>query len=110
MLFRSSKAFLKLCPITNIFSADENSKILEEPMAVTIGQSLFLEKFFPKRLKWDSKLYNHPWISAFSKSIYPIIKADFDTGKPFSVETGKKLGFVCDEFIKASRILSGSSK
>ncbi|MDO9183062.1 MAG: hypothetical protein Q7U04_11670, partial [Bacteriovorax sp.] len=98
-----SKTFLEACPnIKEKFIGLYRGRVLEEPMAVTIGQIIFLKKFFPKRLKWDSKLYNNPWISEFAKLIYPVIESELDQNNIFSVETGKKLGFLCNEFFQAS--------
>lgn len=78
---------------------------LEEPMAVTIGQIQFLKEFFPDRLNWESRLYNNPWISFFAKAINPIIEKDWKDKKIFTVETGKKLGLICNESFRASRFV-----
>lgn len=102
-----SKIFLDACPSVNNKSlAIYGGRILEEPMAVTIGQILFLKKFFPERLKWNSQLYNNPWISSFAKLINPIIEKELDQKLYFSVETGKKLGFLCNELFSAANFMN----
>jgi hypothetical protein len=98
-----SKAFLSQCPIEGKFPT---MKILEEPMAVAIGQALFLETFQPSKLRWDSKLYNYPWISAFAKIIYPVVKSEITNRKKFSIQTAEKLGFLCNELLETAKILN----
>ena len=100
-----SKAFLSLCPIENKFAKYQKGKILEEPLAVAIGQILFLKEFSPTTLKWDSKLYNNPWISAFGKNIYPLIESEIAQKKRFTESTGRKLGFLCNEMVQAMELL-----
>lgn len=97
-----SKVFLELCPIEAKFPQGHKTRLLEEPMAVAVGQTLFLKTFFPERVKWNSKFYNNHWISTFSKLIYPVIENEFKQGSRFSTETGKKLGFLCNELVQAS--------
>jgi hypothetical protein len=92
-----SNAFLDLCPMKDKFPKLFGGNLLEEPMAVVVGQILFLKRFFPDRLKWDSKLYNDPWVSSFAKLIYPVVENEIERKQIFSVETGKKLGFLCKE-------------
>lgn len=100
-----SKAFLSLCPVENKFGKYQKGKILEEPLAVAIGQILFLKEFYPDKLKWDSKLYNNPWISAFGKNISPLIESELAKKKRFTESTGRKLGFLCSELLQASELL-----
>ncbi|MES2801348.1 MAG: hypothetical protein V4654_02550 [Bdellovibrionota bacterium] len=100
-----SKVFLKYCPIENKFGKYKNTKALEEPMAVVIGQILFLKEFFPNRVRIDTKLYNDPWVSSFSKIIYPTIENDFKNNKKFSENTGEALGRLCEESFKAAKII-----
>jgi hypothetical protein len=97
-----SKTLLEKCPIEGKI---QTGKILEEPMAVVFGQIMFLETFKPKQLTWESKLYNNPWISSFAKLIYPVIKAEFQTAKNFSVKTAEKVGFLCNELLQTSDLL-----
>jgi hypothetical protein len=92
---------LNLCPLKEKFPPHFKTKLLEEPMAVVVGQVLFLKKFFPARIKWDAKLYGDPWVSSFAKIIYPVIENDFKEHRVFSVETGKSLGFLCGEIVRA---------
>jgi hypothetical protein len=106
-----SKIFLEACPsLTEKFVGTNRGRILEEPMAVAIGQIQFLKETSPSRLKWDSKLYNNPWINVFAKLIHPVVEDDLTKKRQFSVETGKKLGFLCNEFFQASTLMSESQK
>ncbi len=105
-----SKILLDGCPIGDVFPKGQQTKIIEEPMAVAIGQILFLKTFFPERLHWDSKLYNNLWISTFSKNIYPVIEEEFRNKEGFSVKTAKKLAFLCNELVQTSAILNIGKK
>lgn len=101
-----SKMLLASCAIDQHFPKGKKNRILEEPMAVVLGQILFLEKFFPERLKLDSTLYRDRWVSDFAIKIYPTIKAEFESGKRFSVETIKKLVPLCNEQLKIADYLN----
>jgi hypothetical protein len=106
-----SKIFLDACPsLTEKFIGTYRGRIMEEPMAVAIGQIQFLKEFSSSRLKWESKLYNNPWISIFAKLIHPVVEDELAKKRQFSVETGKKLGFLCNEFFQASAFMSESQK
>ncbi len=106
-----SNAFLKSCPSVNDKIVGQyRGRILEEPLAVAIGQIEFLKEFFPERLKLDSKLYNNPWISSFAKLVHPIVKDELMKNLNFSEETGKKLGFLCNEFFQASSFMESAQK
>lgn len=106
-----STAFLDMCPgIREKFIGVYRSRILEEPLAVAIGQIIFLREFYPDRLRWDSKLYNNPWISGFAKLIFPIIENELDQKLYFSTDTGKKMGFLCNEFFEANKLMNEMKK
>lgn len=97
-----SREFLKLCPIE---ARIPKGQILEEPLAVAVGQIYFLESFHPSDLHWESKMYNNPWISSFAKVIYPAIKAEILANGQFSSETGKILGKLCAEYLASAKLL-----
>jgi len=101
---------LDACPIDGKFPKEQKGKILEEPMAVAVGQVLFLKEFFPKRLRWDSKLYNNYWISSFAKLIYPVVEDDFAQKAFFSTKTAAKIGFLCNELLQTSGLLEQAKK
>lgn len=106
-----SNVFLEVCPgIRDKFLGSCRIRVLEEPLAVVLGQILFLKEFFPTRLRWDFKLYNNPWISEFAKLISPVIEQELNQKLKFSVETGKKMGFLCNEFFEASKLMNESKK
>lgn len=100
-----SKVVLDACLIDEKFPKRQKGKIMEEPMAVAVGQILFLKEFFPERLRWDSKLYNNYWISSFAKLIYPVIEDDFTRKEIFSTKTASKIGFLCNELLQTSKLL-----
>ena len=102
-----SKAFLKECPIETRLP---RGHILEEPLAVAIGQIYFLSKFHPKSLKWESRLYSKPWISSYSKAIYPVVRSEIENGMRFSEETATKLGKLCAEYLGAAEALKSPVK
>lgn len=106
-----SEAFLKSCSQVNDKDFGRyNGRILEEPLAVAIGQIIFLKEYYPERLKFDSKLYNNPWISSFAKLIHPIIEQDLNDGIRFSEVTARKFGFVCDELFQATSFMENAPK
>lgn len=105
-----SKVVLDACPIDGKFPKGQKGKMLEEPMAVALGQVLFLKEFFPKRLRWDSKLYNNYWISSFAKLIYPVVEDDFVQKAVFSTKAAAKIGFLCHELTQTSSFLEKAVK
>lgn len=89
-----TKIFLEECP-----SAINESKgtILEEPLAVALGQMLFLKKFFPKKYTAETNWYNNAWINKFSIAIFPTIEEAMAKKQPLNEELVKKLGKICQK-------------
>ncbi len=102
-----SKKFLENCPVE---ARMPRGHILEEPLAVAIGQIYFLSLFHPGSIRWESKLYSKPWISSFAKVIYPLIKEEIESGKKFSADTAAGLGKLCNEYLGAAETLKTAVK
>lgn len=104
---RHSNDFLKICPINGRLPVGQ---ILEEVLAVAIGQIYFLNRFDPKSLVWESKLYSKPWVSSFAKIVYPVLRDEIESGKIFTSETAVKLGKLCAEYLAAMDSLKMEAK
>ena len=92
--------FLDEC---NIAGKIKKSKILEEPLAVAIGQIEFLIRFDSKRLKIEKSLYSDPWISLFGKMIHPVISSFFKEKKNINQDFVKAAAGLCREVIETSK-------
>ena len=76
-----TKEFVTLCDTKG---AIKKLTLLEEPLAVVIGQALFLQTFQPKNYNYDSNWYNEKWVNLFSKLIYQDVKDEFNAGRTIS--------------------------
>jgi hypothetical protein len=102
---RLTKQLLQKC---DQVSTLKKLTILEEPLAVAIGQMLFLERVNPSKLHYEESLYSSPWISAFAKLIFPVTKAQIESGKTINDDYIEKIGAQCVEMVRASAILNTS--
>lgn len=93
-----SNAFQKECELKDSAFIGKHKRALEEPLAVAIGQILFLSEYAPNKLDLSKKLHNNPWADGFSRLAYPIVKSEMDSGARFSEETGKKMGRLCKTY------------
>jgi len=92
-----TKKFLDICPV---YPKLKKGWILEEPLAVVLGQFLFLAEFSPKELNFDQSAYNNQWIDAYAKKIYETVKASFAGGKTITDDDLiLKLGKLCLELM-----------
>lgn len=73
--------------------------ILEEPLAVALGQSLFNQQFEPSRYKYGSVWYTEKWTNMFSKLIYPTVKEEFESGRTLTDGFITKAAKHCNEFM-----------
>ena len=78
-------------------------KILEEPLAVAIGQIELLKRVDPKRLNFQKSLYNDPWISLFGKVIHPIVSNFFKEKKNINQDFIKAAAGLCREVFETSK-------
>lgn len=73
--------------------------VLEEPLAVAFGQSLFLQQFDPTRYNYGSNWYSEKWTNLFSKLIYPTVKEEFEAGRTITDGLVQKAGKHCKEVL-----------
>jgi hypothetical protein len=52
-------------------------RILDEPLAVAIGQMMFLERFDPERYRKEKNWYRGPWVADFAQALFPLLKDAF---------------------------------
>ena len=55
-------------------------RILEEPLAVAIGQMLFLESFHSERINPHARWYRNEWVNTAAPAAFPIVKNAFANG------------------------------
>ncbi|MFZ3229030.1 MAG: hypothetical protein WA160_02405 [Pseudobdellovibrio sp.] len=96
-----TKEFLKACPVQYRM---KKLKVLEEPLAVAIGQLLYLKRVEPKRLDLSAKAYNDPWISAYGKMLFPVVD-EYMKNKRGIVDFVKPATAICNELVKMSEKL-----
>lgn len=87
--------FLSKCSIQGKM---KRYKILEEPLAVAIGQMYFLEKTDPEKYQQELKSdswYRNKWINEFSKLIYPSVKMYLEQRKPIDMFLINQLADIC---------------
>lgn len=97
-----TKEFLKTCPIQDKM---KKLKILEEPLAVAIGQLLYLKRVEPKRLDLSAKAYIDPWISVYGKMLFPIVDEYMKNKKTIDQDFVKPATATCNELVKMSERL-----
>jgi hypothetical protein len=56
-------------------------RVLEEPLAVSIGQMLFLERFKPDEFKATRRWYRNSWVNEFAPHVFPEVKEAFRNKK-----------------------------
>lgn len=76
-----------------------------QKVAVTIGQILFMEKFYPKKLKYDESLYNNPWISTFGRLITPVVRASLAEKKTMDENVTSSFAQICSELIATAKLI-----
>ena len=67
-----TREFLRICPNAARLNKGE---ILEEPLAVALGQMLYLDTFYPVRFAQTKKWYARKWINHFAQVIFPTVKS-----------------------------------
>ncbi|MGK5087556.1 hypothetical protein WDW86_08355 [Bdellovibrionota bacterium FG-2] len=91
-----TKAFLNKCPIQDKM---KQGKILEEPLAVAIGQIYYMRRFEPKNFRYSSSLYNDPWISLFGRVLYPLVEEVFNRERPIDNDFVLSASKLCNEVV-----------
>lgn len=89
-----TEAFLKICDIR---FKEDSEKILEEPLAVAIGQMLFLKRFDPKLYTEEKNWYEDPWINRFSQAIFPLVEQAFAKNQLLDVDLIEKAAGACKQ-------------
>lgn len=92
---RLTKKFYSKCSFD--YKKYKKYYILEEPLAVILGQMYYQEMFQPKRFKFEAKWYNNKLIDSLSKLYYPVVKKHFVEGKVIDSSLIEKLGKNCAE-------------
>jgi hypothetical protein len=74
-------------------SSERRSNMLEEPLAVAIGQMLFLKSFDPKRFSKEGNWYRNPWVNQYAQALFPLVDKTFAKSgrldRAFIQEAGK---------------------
>lgn len=95
-----TKAFLSICQPP---SGVKKGKILEEPLAVAIGQMLFLDKFDRTKFEREKNWYRDDWVNQFAPSIFPFIRAEFKEGKTIADGFIDSAARACKEQLSAKK-------
>lgn len=98
-----TRRFLEICPVKDRL---KRYAILEEPLAVALGQIAFLDEFQSENLHFEQSFYNNPWISAFGKMIYPVLKSELQNGRSISQGFIEKAANQCKELVRAAELLN----
>lgn len=69
--------------------------LLEEPLAVAIGQMLILKRSDPSRFTRENDWYQNAWVNRFAPAIFPEIEEAFSIGQNLDVALAQKLGDIC---------------
>lgn len=78
-----TKAFFKAYPLTPSLP---KYHLIEEPLAVAIGQMLYLSLFDPEKFLWNEKKekdgwYMNEWINEAGREIFPLVKHAYEKKK-----------------------------
>ena len=84
--------FLALCPVQ---AKLKKRVILEEPLAVGLGQMIYLDRFDRARFDGITEWYNEPEIDQLAKTYFPILKQHFSSDKALTSDLATKLGDAC---------------
>ena len=87
-----TQAFLDECKID---LKEKKNNIWEEPMAVAIGQMLFLKRFNPDRFKKETNWYRNAWVNKFSQAVFPLVEKAFAKNKILDVDFARAAGRAC---------------
>lgn len=61
---------------------DISPKVLYEPLAVALGQILFMKRFFPNSFELENDdWYANPWINSFAQELFPLVESYMKSGK-----------------------------
>src|SRR5690606_8312150 len=60
----------------------ENPLLVEEPLAVTVGQMYYLQTLIPEQFDFFEEFYNNPWVNVISKLAYPMVWHYLSNSKP----------------------------
>jgi|GEM_PF-2545324 len=86
-----TEAFLDECYPGSI----RKSRILEEPLAVAVGQMIYLKRFFPKRFESEKNWYADPWVDRFARGLFPLVEEYFSAHRELDVGFAKRAGEIC---------------
>ena len=75
-------------------------QILEEPLAVAIGQLLFKKNTLQKDFGYSSNLYNDPWINTFSRLVFPVLEEELYSNRDITKGFIEKSGKVCRDLFE----------
>ncbi|MBI3547776.1 MAG: hypothetical protein HY078_01865 [Elusimicrobia bacterium] len=92
---RLARAFLDGFPPECNIGAVPRTVLLEEPLAVTIGQMLFWKRFHPDRFASETNWYNEPWVNRFSPAMFPVIERAFAEGRVLDEELLREAAARC---------------
>jgi hypothetical protein len=97
-----SQAYLSVCPIAR----DSNYlAFLEEPLAVTIGNTAYAESVLHKPLDFGEDWYFDPRSDLLAKLIWPKILEDWHADRPLGRETVELMGSFCSRIREAARAM-----
>jgi hypothetical protein len=76
-----SDALLRDCPAT---AAVGRLNTIEEPIAVVLGNMLFMRAFRPERYRFARRWYGNQWVDVYAKLLFsPLVEA-FESGRPIA--------------------------
>lgn len=81
--------------------AIEKFKILEEPLAVALGQIYFQKHFQSNRFDIANNWYRDPWINTISRLIFPLVEQYLDIGKTIDEDFVKKSAHLTADLVKS---------
>ncbi len=86
-----SDTFIESVNLQDTLYSNIGPRMIFEPLAVTIGQMIFIKKFYPSEFKLDDNWYANRWINCFSQPLLSLIEPHFTSGEPINSEFMKEL-------------------
>ena len=89
-----TEVFLKGCPKAKTLKKNE---VLEEPLAVALGQMLYLDTYHPIRYQTTKSWYAGKWVGELAKQIYPLVKSYYSNRRKKDSEFIESIAVICKQ-------------
>ena len=80
--------------------------LIEEPLAVILGQKIFMKKFFPKHYNVYENVYSDPWVRIMSFLLEPLVAAYIEQTLPIDYKFIEAYASLSNQVINAHKSLA----